>query len=241
MQCIQVKVYYQNGVLDVFNLNQVEVGERAKKVVELNMGSEHSFRFDRLEEEGLRVDTFFYDSKVVSEEQGGSVWEVIKDIFVGRANRDHSSILFLVAPEDLHEVTHIVVDGEKLVWRFGNHLINGIKFYNHQEMYLGENLGSFAERALELYKKMQTLHPLYSDEELAVKIGVPAVALKSIIEHAVLMEVDEVGSEDDLPTPATIGTTNIELDEAGKVKSVDSELLEDLSNLMDDALDMLTS
>jgi len=88
----------------------------------------------------------------------------------------------LIIPQEMNDVVRIDVDGIKVVWRFGKHLINGIKFCGQLEMYLGDNPGSFNSNAVVLFEKVKGAHPRATDKELAAMIGLPYGAWNKILE-----------------------------------------------------------
>ena len=93
--------------------------------------------------------------------------------------------MLLVSPDELDEIVWLKKDGEKLLWREGEDLINGERF--------------FAQEQLCYSHYLKNAHPTWDDEEVAESMGYTASAIKRIRDAELCQEPEfiEVEDEDD--------------------------------------------
>ncbi|MCL2605838.1 MAG: hypothetical protein FWD93_00965 [Coriobacteriia bacterium] len=223
---MRVKVYWQNGKIQRFDLSRYQSESPDDKTI----ATEYSLRLDELEKEGLRVDIFRYGSKSKSEIEHNMYGSKIKLTEAQFAPGLTGFTIGLIIPQELSEIVRIDVDGIKVVWRFGEHLINGIKFYGQLEMYLGDNPGSFNSNAVVLFERMKSVYPRATDKELAAMMGLPYKAWSKILECEMLEGFDdeEVGT-------GMLATAHSQTKESGS----DSDVKEGVSANITAALDNL--
>ena len=63
-------------------------------------------------------------------------------------------------------------DGEKLLWREGEDLINGERFFAQEQLcYSDETTKSINRRAVAVYDYLANAHPTWDEEEVAESMG----------------------------------------------------------------------
>ena len=198
---MRVSVQYLSGKVTEFNLetfcdpNPFDDRGYAGK----NIMTELDLRLDLLEAEGLRLDVYWYNS-VVDEQ---TVKTIDADVHASReiplAGREAGRFIRLIALKELDDIAKIAVDGEVVVWRQDDCLINAIKFTT-QEMICcsGENT-SINARVLEIYHYLRNIYPERTDEEICQMFGYPSVAFQKILlaEQAQMQSDEDESSQND--------------------------------------------
>ena len=133
-----------------------------------------------LEENGIILAEHWYDGN--PQHAGGQV--TLEGTKVPAATRQVGSAMLLVSPDELDDVVWLKKDGEKLLWREGDELINGERFFAMEQLcYSDATVQSINRRAIAVFDYLKHAHPTYSDDEIARIMGsgeADAVAL----EHA---------------------------------------------------------
>ena len=108
---------------------------------------------------------YWYDGNL-----GGNQGKVLLDgTEVPVSVRRLGCAMLLVAPEELSEVVWLKKDGEKILWREGNDLINGERFFAQEQLcYSDAVTKSVNKRALAVYDYLARAHPedVYKRQEL---------------------------------------------------------------------------
>lgn len=130
-----------------------------------------------LEENGIILAEHFYDVSQI-----GSAAKVVLDgAAVPCATRQMGCAMLLVSPEELPEVVWLKKDGEKLLWREGDDLINGERFFAMEQLcYSDATVQSVNRRASAVFDYLRNAHPELSDEEIAHMMGYTAPAIERI-------------------------------------------------------------
>lgn len=91
--------------------------------------------------------------------------------------------MLLVAPDELSEVVWLKKDGEKILWREGDDLINGERFFAMEQLcYSDAVTKSVNKRAVAVFDYLSNAHPDWDDEETARAMGYTASAIERIRE-----------------------------------------------------------
>ena len=91
--------------------------------------------------------------------------------------------MLLVAPEELSEVVWLKKDGEKILWREGDDLINGERFFAMEQLcYSDAVTKSVNKRALAVFDYLTHAHPDWDDADVAGTMGYTASAIERIRE-----------------------------------------------------------
>ena len=82
---------------------------------------------------------------------------------------------------ELDEIVWLKKDGEKLLWREGEDLINGERFFAQEQLcYSDETTKSINRRAVAVYDYLANAHPTWDEEEVAESMGYTASAIRRI-------------------------------------------------------------
>jgi hypothetical protein len=184
----EIKVYYLSGLIDFFSFDQFVAKEPLKSPsgAAQNLLTEFRLRLDELEREGLVVETWWHDTTT---ERANRTTEVID-----RGDGKTFSVDFfhailrpwrkvrLIARSELGDVSKIVVDGEVVVWRQGDDLINGVRFYAAELLYFSNPVTASTNRkALEMFDYIKNAHRDMSDEDIADMLGYSWKAFEQIL------------------------------------------------------------
>ena len=143
-----------------------------------------------LEENGIVLAEHWYDGN--PQHAGGKV--TLEGTQVPAATRQVGCALLLVSPDELDDVVWLKKDGEKLLWREGDDLINGERFFAMEQLcYSDATVQSVNRRAIAVFDYLQNAHPTLSDDEVARSMGYTASAIDRIRDA----EVSQDGGFDD--------------------------------------------
>ena len=128
-----------------------------------------------LEENGIILAEHWYDGN--PQHAGGQV--TLEGTKVPAATRQVGSAMLLVSPDELDDVVWLKKDGEKLLWREGDELINGERFFAMEQLcYSDATVQSINRRAIAVFDYLKHAHPTYSDDEIARIMGYTASAMQ---------------------------------------------------------------
>lgn len=144
---------------------------------------------------GIVLAQYWYDGN-----PGGNQGKVLLDgVEVPVSVRKLGCAMLLVAPEELHEVVWLKKDGEKILWREGDDLINGERFFAMEQLcYSDAVVKSVNKRALAVYDYLAHAHPDWEDERIARSMGYTVAAIQRI-RDAELSQED--GYDEDMEDP----------------------------------------
>lgn len=144
-----------------------------------------------LEENGIILAQHWYDG---NHGNPGSV--TLEGVAVPAAVRKVGCAMLLVSPDELDEIVWLKKDGEKLLWREGDDLINGERFFAMEQLcYSDAATQSINRRAIAVYDYLHHAHPTLSDEEVAQMMGYTVPAIERIKDAE--MAQDEWVQEED--------------------------------------------
>lgn len=159
----------------------------------LNVLTDWNLYLGALEENGIILAQHWYDGNPASTQ--GKV--TLEGVQVPAAARKVGCAMLLVSPDELDEIVWLKKDGEKLLWREGDDLINGERFFAQEQLcYSDATTISINKRALAVFDYLSRVHPEQSEEEIAERMGYTASAIERI-RDAESCQKDEFLDEDD--------------------------------------------
>lgn len=173
---MKVNVYYQNGRLDMFD-TQVYCASEPFKRDGVNIVSEFVLLFDdqTLADEGLMLETYWYDATI---REG---MPVSGENSIPHAVRQAGRRIRLASKGELSDIAKITCDGELVVWRQGDDLINGNKFFVQEVLCFSDAVTtSINRRALAIYDYLKRANPDKEENEVAQMLGYTKSALDKI-------------------------------------------------------------
>lgn len=97
------------------------------------------------------------------------------------ATRNIGHAILLVAPDEIDTIVWLKKDGEKILWRENDDLINGERFFAMEQLcYPNSITQSVSKRALAVFDHLAHIYPELSEDELAQAMGYTASAIKRI-------------------------------------------------------------
>lgn len=230
---MKVTVYFQTGKITEFSTETFcdstpfeGEGKGGKNIL-----TEASLRFDLLESQGLMLHIYWHNS-IIDDQTQSSIDETV-DVArrVPHAGREAGRFVRLVSKDELNDIAKIEVDGEMVVWRQGDDLINAIKFYNQELLcYTDTVTVSVNARVMGIYSYLKNAYPEKPDAEIVQMFGYPYSAFCRIQQEE-LAQIDEEeieGSDESslldsesssLQSEEPIDDTTEDLDGIGALKS----------------------
>lgn len=152
-----------------------------------------------LEGSGVILAQHWYDGSAAG--NGGTV--PIDGVAVPAAVRKVGCAMLLVAPDELPDIVWLKKDGEKVLWREGDDLINGERFFAMEQLcYSDAVTKSVNRRALAVFDYLAHANPDWSGAEVARTMGYTEAAIDRIrdaemSQDEVLEDDEEVGEDED--------------------------------------------
>ena len=123
----------------------------------LNVLTDWNLYLGSLEENGIILVQHWYDGDPASS-QGKATLEGVE---VPASVRKVGCAMLLVSPDELDEIVWLKKDGEKLLWREGEDLINGERFFAQEQLcYSDETTKSINRRAVAVYDYLKNAHQI---------------------------------------------------------------------------------
>ena len=172
---MHITVYYQSGVIDSFDTQTFCASEPFRRHGG-NVLTEFRLRLDLLSTDGLVLEAFWYELPAGDAASGRDG--------LAPAPRHPSYKLLILGPEEVGGIAKIVCDGELLVWRQGDDLINGVKFSGQEVLCFSDHVTtSINERALALFNYLRRATPddEKTDDEVAGMMGYTTAALEAVL------------------------------------------------------------
>ena len=134
----------------------------------LNVLTDWNLYLGSLEENGIILVQHWYDGTPASSQ--GKV--TLEGVEVPASVRKVGCAMLLISPDELDEIVWLKKDGEKLLWREGEDLINGERFFAQEQLcYSDETTKSINRRAVAVYDYLANAHPTWDEEEVAESMG----------------------------------------------------------------------
>lgn len=171
-----VKVFYRSGKLDAFDTVSFCTSEPYKQSG-TNLLTEFQLLTDRetLLAEGLILEVFWYDPRVREDTRRSGQYGL------PHAARQTGNRIRLASRNEIEDIVLVTVDGELMLWRQGEHLINGVLFKNQEILcYSNAVTAGINRRALALYDYIRNADPGLSGEEAAALLGYTKDAIDDI-------------------------------------------------------------
>ena len=171
-----VKVFYRSGRLDAFDTVSFCTAEPYRKHGE-NLLTEFQLLTDSetLLSEGLILEVFWYDPRIVEDTRRSGPYNM------PHATRQAGNRIRLASQSEIGDIVLVTVDGELMLWRQGEHLINGVLFRNQEILcYSNAVTASINRRALALYDYVRNADPDLSEKEAAALLGYTKEAIDDI-------------------------------------------------------------
>lgn len=123
---------------------------------------------DQIETQGIILTAHWYDTN------GCSDTAPIGETPIPITRRNIGYAMLLVSADELAQLVWLKKDGEKILWREGDDLINGERFF----AMIG--VISINKRALSIFDYLKNAHPDKDDENIATSMGYTLPALERI-------------------------------------------------------------
>lgn len=157
-----------------------------------NVLTDWILHLDDLEHTGIILVQHWYDKKANSDNV------LLDGAQVPVATRNLGCAMLLVAANELDDIVWLKKDGEKLLWREGDDLINGERFFAMEQLcYSDSSVKSINKRALAVFDYLTNAHPERNRTEIARSMGYTMSAIDRITdaEIAQIKELDEYSDD----------------------------------------------
>ena len=162
-----------------------------------NVLTDWNLYLGNLNEQGVILVQHFYDgfaNRNVSEPNTVD----IEGVEIPVANRNIGCAMLLVSPEELSHVVWLRKDGERILWREGDDLINGERFLATEQLYYSDEMvQSINKRAYLLFNYLLEHFPELSHEEIAHKMGYTLNAINRILKQEEVSSTEDDEASDD--------------------------------------------
>lgn len=193
---MRVEVLFKSHRYEEFD-SSVQVCSEPHRGKGVSVLTDWNLYLGALEENGIILAQHWYDGNPST--ASGSV--TLEGTSVPAAVRKVGCAMLLVAPEELDEIVWLKKDGEKLLWREGEDLINGERFFAMEQLcYSDATTKSINKRAVAVFDYLKHVHPEQPDDEIAASMGYTAPAIYRIQEAEEAQGEafgDDEGFEDD--------------------------------------------
>lgn len=163
---------------------------------------EWNLHLEHLREQGVVLTQHWYDGSP----SNGADTADIDGAKVPVAKRRVGCAVLLVGAEELDEIVWLKKDGEKLLWREGNSLINGERFFAMEQLcYSDATVQSVNRRACAVFEYLSRANPELSDAEVAELMGYTLSAVERIRSAEIAQMDDDVPDGEDLAGEADDG------------------------------------
>lgn len=194
---MRVEILYKSHRYEEFDSSTQTCSEpyRGKGIAVL---TDWNLYLGSLEESGVVLAQHWYDGNPASSQ--GKV--TLEGVDVPASVRKVGCAMLLVSPDELDEIVWLKKDGEKLLWREGDDLINGERFFAQEQLcYSDETTKSINRRAVAVYDYLANAHPTWDEDEVAESMGYTASAIRRIRDAELCQDPefveDDTDGEDD--------------------------------------------
>lgn len=172
---MKVEVLYKSHRYEEFNTSPQTTSEpyKGKGIAVL---IDWNLYLGDLENQGVVLAQHWYDGS-----GSGQGTVTLDGVAVPTATRKVGCAMLLVAPDELGDLVWLKKDGEKVLWREGDDLINGERFFAQEQLcYSDDVTKSINKRALVVYDYLAHVHPEWSDDDVAQSMGYTSAAIQRI-------------------------------------------------------------
>lgn len=191
---MEIVIEWRNGLVEVVRTSGGETGLSADVNAQGRPGARAMammarVRFDIFEEEGLRIDFWWYST--VRDRATASTRMAAGDIGEGmdipNLNLEPSRVLRLIDRDNLDDVMSIDIDGKWRIRRYDDVLVNETKLERQCLYWLGKKAADLPiiQRVNDLHDKIRHAHTDWSNEQIAESYGYPYSAWKRIAKDKV--------------------------------------------------------
>ncbi|EKJ3560385.1 hypothetical protein PIF96_000694 [Enterococcus faecalis] len=160
-----------------------------------NILTDWILHLDKIEEQGIVLVEHWYDTKTPN---GDTVIDGLK---MNVARRCLGCAILLVSSQEVDNIVWLKKDGEKILWREGDDLINGERFFAMEQLcYSNSSVISVNKRALSIFDYLTNAYPDQSPEEIAESMGYTMEAIERIQNAEMAQTIEELVDEDNTDT-----------------------------------------
>ena len=186
---MEIAIEWKNGLVEIVNTSGGETGLSSDVNAQGRVGARAMavmarVRFDLFEEEGLRIDFWWFstilDRSTASTRMGEG--DIGEGMAVPNLNLEPSRVLRLVDRDQLDDVVSISIDGKWRIRRYGDALVNETRFEEQRSYWLGDEVSDLPiiQQVTLLSEKIRHAHRDWGDEEVSASIGFPHSAWERI-------------------------------------------------------------
>lgn len=161
----------------------------------INVLTDWILHLDKIEEQGIVLVEHWYDTKIPN---GDTVIDGIK---ITVARRCLGCAILLVSAQEVDNIVWLKKDGVKILWREGEDLINGERFFAMEQLcYSDSSIVSVNKRALAIFDYLLKAYPEQSSEQIAENMGYTMTAIERIQNAEMAQKIEELVDVDDTET-----------------------------------------
>ena len=185
---MKIEVLYKNHCYEEFDLStHVSINPYPQGT---NILTDWILYLDEIKEQGIVLVEHWYDTKTTN----GDV--TIDGIKIKAARRCLGCAILLVSPQEIDNIVWLKKDGEKILWREGDDLINGERFFAMEQLcYSDSSITSVNKRALVIFDYLTKARPDQSSEQIASSMGYTVAAIERI-QNAEMAQIEAMGDEE---------------------------------------------
>jgi hypothetical protein len=207
---MEVKIYYMSGRVGVFSTSTFATlqpwppeGSEEAKAHAHSLMSESQLHLENITRDGIYCD-LIYHSDLAPKEQKRSFYEY--EPYPGKTAKIEQTYPFVgrrlifADADEVQEIAYMTIDGEVILWRQGDDLINANKFRNAEFIcYSSQVAASVNNKVVALYFYLKTAHPELSDEEIASRLGYTWPAILQVMDEEQKNTIADAAATQDTP------------------------------------------
>lgn len=172
---MRIEILYENHIYEEYD-SLTATNSEPYKNQGTNILTDWILDLSNPEQNGITLTQNWYDNQLTPEEaQNQPPNQPIP------AARKTGTILLLIAPNEIQKIIWLKKDGEKLLWKEGQDLINGERFYMMEQLcYSDASIQSINRRALAVYDYLTNANPNLTPEQTAQLMGYTHQAIERI-------------------------------------------------------------
>lgn len=182
---MRIAILYKDHRFEEFDASTLTAGDPYRSQGK-NILTDWILHLDNVTENGVVLVQHWYNANPNSNAR-----VTLNGLTIPVATRTPGYAILLVAVEELDNLVWLTKDGEKVLWREGNELINGERFFAMEQLYYSDaGTKSINQRAITLFNYLKNAYPERSDEDIATDIGYTLTAIHHI-EDSELAQADD--------------------------------------------------